>query len=152
MRGRAANGRLPGPVGAHPPARVRNPKKIGVRHGVLGPCVFKVINAGNVESMELDCRNATEEPSEANLVKLLDLCSADWKHRGRIRAVGPGAYERYATLGLFGHRRRGRRLERNGPAGSLHRREPLSADPLPGRHMDVHRRAFQSHNTPQGAG
>ena len=78
-------------------------RKIGVQHGVLGPCVFGVINAGNVESMELACRNATEEPSEANLVKLLDLWSADWKHRGRTRAVGPGAYERYATLGLFGH-------------------------------------------------
>ena len=56
--------------------------------------MFGVINAGNVESMELACRNATEEPSEANLVKLLDLWSADWKHRGRTRAVGPGAYER----------------------------------------------------------
>ncbi|CAE7201940.1 unnamed protein product [Symbiodinium sp. CCMP2592] len=53
--------------------------------------------------MDLACRNATEEPTEANLVRLLDLWSADWKHRGRTRAVGPGAYERYATLGLFGH-------------------------------------------------
>ncbi|OLP84672.1 hypothetical protein AK812_SmicGene34414 [Symbiodinium microadriaticum] len=53
--------------------------------------------------MELACRNVTEEPSEANLVKLLDLWSADWKQPGRTRAVGPGAYERYATLGLFGH-------------------------------------------------
>ena len=117
---------------------------IRVRHGVLGPCVFGVINAGNVESMELACRNATEEPSEANLVKLLDLWSAGWKRRGRTRAVGPGAYERYATLGLFRARGCGRRLERDGPVGSLHRREPLSADPLPGRHLDVHRRAFQS--------
>ena len=40
--------------------------------------------------MELACRNATEELSEANLVKLLDLWSAGWKHRGRTRAVGPG--------------------------------------------------------------
>ena len=53
--------------------------------------------------MERAYLNATEEPSEANLVKLLDLWSAGWKHRGRTRAVGPGAYERYATLGLFGH-------------------------------------------------
>ncbi|OLP86859.1 hypothetical protein AK812_SmicGene31974 [Symbiodinium microadriaticum] len=53
--------------------------------------------------MELACRDATEKPSEANLVRLLDLWSADWKHRGRTLAVGPGAYERYATLGLFGH-------------------------------------------------
>ena len=65
--------------------------------------MFKVKNAGNVENMELARRNATEEPSEANLVKLLDLWSAGWKHRRRTRAVGPGAYERYATLGLFGH-------------------------------------------------
>jgi len=96
MRGRAAKRPAAG-------ARQAQPEKIGVRHGVLGPWVFKVINAGNVESMELACRNATEEPSEANLVKLLDLWSAGWKHRGRTRAVGPGAYERYATLGLFGH-------------------------------------------------
>ena len=50
--------------------------------------------------MESACRNAAEEPTEGNLVRLLDLWSADWKHRG---AVGPRAYERYATLGLFGH-------------------------------------------------
>ena len=56
-----------------------------------------------MSNMEAACRNVTEEPSEANLVRLLDLWSADWKHRGRTRAVGPGAYERYATLGLFGH-------------------------------------------------
>ena len=53
--------------------------------------------------MESACRNAAEQPSEANLVRLLDLWSADWKHRGLTRAVGPGAYEKYATLGLFGH-------------------------------------------------
>ena len=29
--------------------------------------------------------------------------SAEWKHRRRTRAVGLGAYERCATLGLFGH-------------------------------------------------
>ena len=98
------NDRPPGPgARAHPCGAGPKSEKIGVRHGVIGPCVFGVINAGNVESMELACRNATEEPSEANLVKLLDLWSAGWKHRGRTRAVGPGAYERYATLGLFGH-------------------------------------------------
>ena len=53
--------------------------------------------------MEPACRDAAENPSEANLVRLLDLWSAEWKRRGRTRAVGPGAYERYATLGLFGH-------------------------------------------------
>ena len=41
---------------------------------------------------------------QANLVRLLDLWSADWKHRGRTRAVGPGAYERAVrNAGLFGH-------------------------------------------------
>ena len=57
----------------------------------------------SMSNMEAACRNVTEEPSEANLVRLLDLWSADWNHRGRTRAVGPGADERYATLGLFGH-------------------------------------------------
>ncbi|CAE7203396.1 unnamed protein product [Symbiodinium sp. CCMP2592] len=53
--------------------------------------------------LELKRLNVVENPTEANLVQLLDCWSADWKHRGRTRAVGPGAYERYATLGLFGH-------------------------------------------------
>ena len=104
MRVESQNDRPPGPgARAHPCGAGPKSEKIGVRHGVLGPRVFGVINAGNVESMELACRNATEEPFEANLVKLLGLWSAGWKHRGRTRAVGPGAYERYATLGLFGH-------------------------------------------------
>ena len=93
------NGRPPEPLGRTLPRA----KKIGVRHGVLGPWVLSVINAGNVESMEVACRNATEEPSEANLVKFLDLWSAEWKHQGRTRAVGPGAFDKYCTLGLFGH-------------------------------------------------
>ncbi|CAE7405270.1 unnamed protein product [Symbiodinium sp. CCMP2592] len=53
--------------------------------------------------MDLACQNATEEPSEANLVRLLDLWSADWKHQVRTRVVGPGAFEKYCTLGFFGH-------------------------------------------------
>ena len=65
--------------------------------------VFWATNAVNVESMELVCRNLTEKPSEANLVKLLDLWSTEWKHQGRTRAVGPGAFDKYCTLGLFGH-------------------------------------------------
>ena len=46
---------------------------------------------------------AAESPSEQNLVKLLDAWSRGWKHKGRVRAVGPGAYEKYCTLGLYGH-------------------------------------------------
>ena len=41
--------------------------------------------------------------SEHNLVALLDKWSTRWKHRGRTRAIGPHAYEKYSTLGFFGH-------------------------------------------------
>ena len=41
--------------------------------------------------------------SEHNLVALLDKWSTCWKHRGRTRAIGPHAYEKYSTLGFFGH-------------------------------------------------
>ena len=44
-----------------------------------------------------------ELPSEANLVHLLDRWSCKWKHRGRTRQIGPGAFEKYATLGLYAH-------------------------------------------------
>ena len=35
------------------------------------------------------------EPTEANMVRLLDEWSLKWKQKGRIRAVGLGAYEKY---------------------------------------------------------
>ena len=41
--------------------------------------------------------------SEHNLVVLLDKWSARWKHRGRTRAIGPHAYEKYSTLGFYAH-------------------------------------------------
>ena len=41
--------------------------------------------------------------SEHNLVALLDKWSTRWKHRGRTRAIGPHAYEKYSTPGFFGH-------------------------------------------------
>ena len=44
------NGRLPRAVEAHPPQPASKSKKIGARHGVLGACVFGVINAGNVKN------------------------------------------------------------------------------------------------------
>ena len=65
--------------------------------------VFWVINAVNVESMELACRNVTEEPSEANLVKLLDLWSAGGSTGGAPGPWGRGLTKDNATLGLFGH-------------------------------------------------
>ena len=44
-----------------------------------------------------------QDPSEANLVQLLDAWSLGWKHKRRVRAVGPGAFEKYCTLGLYAH-------------------------------------------------
>ena len=44
-----------------------------------------------------------ELPLEANLVHLLDRWSCKWKRRGRTREVGPGAFEKYCTLGLYAH-------------------------------------------------
>ena len=44
-----------------------------------------------------------QDPSEASLVQLLDAWSLRWKRKGRVRAVGPGAYEKYCTLGLYAH-------------------------------------------------
>ena len=37
------------------------------------------------------------------MVRLLDEWSLKWKHKGRTRAVGPGAYEKYCALGLYAH-------------------------------------------------
>ena len=37
------------------------------------------------------------------MVALLDKWSICWKHRGRTRAIGPHAYEKYSTLGFHAH-------------------------------------------------
>ena len=47
------------------------------------------------------CQAITQAPSEEHLVALLDQWSPQWKWRGRQRAIGAGAYERYCTLGLY---------------------------------------------------
>ena len=45
-----------------------------------------------------------KEPTEHNAVRLLDLWSSGWRQRGRqTGAVGPGDYDRYATLGMYGY-------------------------------------------------
>ncbi|CAE7405673.1 unnamed protein product [Symbiodinium sp. CCMP2592] len=44
-----------------------------------------------------------EESSADNVVRLLELWSPEWKHRGRQRAIGSGSYELYCTLGLFAY-------------------------------------------------
>ena len=54
-------------------------------------------------SAELLAAAVHSEPTEANLVHLLDEWPTKWKHKGRTRAVGPGAYEKYCTLGLYAH-------------------------------------------------
>ena len=57
------------------------------------------------DDTELDfaCEAVMKRASEHNLVTLLDKWSTCWKHRGRTRAIGPHAYEKYSTLGFFGH-------------------------------------------------
>ena len=60
--------------------------------------------ASNVKTMiERQVTAVCQDPSEANLVQLLDAWSLEWKHKGRVRAVGPGAFEKYCTLGLYAH-------------------------------------------------
>ena len=57
------------------------------------------------DDAELDfaCEAVMKRASEHNLVTLLGKWSTCWKHRGRTRAIGPRAYEKYSTLGFFGH-------------------------------------------------
>ena len=52
---------------------------------------------------ELPAASVHQDSSEADLVQLLDAWSQGWKRKGRVRAVGPGAYEKYCTLGLYAH-------------------------------------------------
>ena len=60
--------------------------------------------ASNVKTMaELPAASVHQDSSEADLVQLLDAWSQGWKCKGRVRAVGPGAYEKYCTLGLYAH-------------------------------------------------
>ena len=92
--------------------------------------------------MEAACHDVVEEPSEANLVRLLDLWSMGWKHQVRTRVVGSGAFEKYCTLGFFGHGG----VRRNRQASGLHCSEPLIEESL-AEHLDLHRRALQ---TPHG--
>ena len=43
------------------------------------------------------CEAIMQTPSEERLVALLDQWSPQWTWRGRQRAIGAGAYERYCT-------------------------------------------------------
>ena len=47
------------------------------------------------------CEAVMQNPSEQNLVNLLDCWSPQWKHRGRQRGIGSGSYDIYCTLGLY---------------------------------------------------
>ena len=98
------------------------------------------------DDAELDfaCEAVMNRASEHNLVALLDKWSTRWKHRGRTRAIGPHAYEKYSTLGFFGH---------GGVFGisrasekSVHRRQSFSQRALSVSDMDFHRHPVQSVN------
>ena len=52
---------------------------------------------------ELQAAAVWQDPSEASLVQLLDACLLDGSTRDEFEAVGPGAYEKYCTLGLYAH-------------------------------------------------
>ena len=73
------------------------------------PHLFFFVGALNLPALneknmtELQAAAVHQDPSEASLVLLLDAWSLGWKHKGRVRAVGPGAYEKYCTLGLYAH-------------------------------------------------
>ena len=54
-------------------------------------------------NLDLACEAVLDRASEHNLVVLLDKWSMCWKQRGRTRAIGPHAYEKYSTLGFYGH-------------------------------------------------
>ena len=54
-------------------------------------------------TLDLACEAVMKRASEHNLVVLLGKWSACWKQRGRTRAIGPHAYEKYSTLGFYGH-------------------------------------------------
>ena len=53
--------------------------------------------------MQAACEAVMQSPSEDNVVRLLELWSPEWKHRGRQRTIGSGSYEQYCTLGLFAY-------------------------------------------------
>ena len=53
--------------------------------------------------MQAACEAVLQSPSEGNVVRLLELWSPEWKHRGRQRAIGSGSYEQYCTLGIFAY-------------------------------------------------
>ena len=47
------------------------------------------------------CEGVIQNPSEENIVRLLDCWSPEWKHRGRQQDIGSGSYEIHCTLGLY---------------------------------------------------
>ena len=87
--------------------------------------------------MQTDLLAALLESSEGNLVHLLDEWSSKWKHKGRIRAVGPGAYEKYCTLGLYAH---------GGVSGILRASDDEDAEQISGQNVDFHRDPLQPEN------
>ena len=77
------------------------------KRGAIGLMLLRQINMSREKedkaNLDLACEAVLNRASEHNLVVLLDKWSTCWKHRGRIRAIGPFAYEKYSTLGFYGH-------------------------------------------------
>ena len=124
------NGRLPRAVEAHPPQPASKSKKRGVPHGVLGACVFGVINAGNVKNgIGVPERRGAALRSQSGEAAgpVVGGLEAPWAHPGG----GARGVREVCNAGAFRARRRGRRLQCYGPAGGLLCREPLPQDRFP---------------------
>ena len=77
-------------------------------------------------NLDFACEAVMNRATEHNLVALLDKWSTCWKHRGRTRAIGPHAYEKYSTLGFFGHGGVFGISRASQMKNSMHRRQPFS--------------------------
>ena len=85
------------------------------------------------------------EPTEANMVRLLDEWSLKWKQKGRARAVGLGAYEKYCTPGLYAHGgTSGISRASNDENACSH--QSFFESQISGQDVDFHRDSLQSEN------
>ena len=94
------------------------------------------------------CEAIMQTPSEERLVALLDQWSLQWTWRGRQRAIGAGAYERYCTLGLYAFGGNAPNVSKASSMKerSMHRSQPFHATSLSTWNLDFHRRLAKSSN------
>ena len=137
-------GRPPGPVGAHSPGAGPESGKIGVRHGVLGLCVFLGDKCCQCRkhgtSLSRRHGGALRSQSREAVGPVVRGLEASGAHQGR----GAGGLRKIRHAGAVRARGRGRCFQCHGSARGLQRGEPLSHEPLSAGDVDVHRRAFQS--------